>query len=87
MANMQVLMALGMPVAMFAGGIAAWRASKRQDDRPETPAWRDDSLDDWRKERDAEAEHRRKNRANEPHTSTGSEEQQETTQHHQRLGG
>ena len=87
-ANVQALFALAMPVAMFAGGIAAWRASKRQDDPEQTQLWRDDSLDDWRKERDAAAEERRKNRATEEaHLSTGSEEQQETKKHHQRLGG
>lgn len=87
MANLQALMALGMPIAMFAGGIAAWRASKHHDAPPDQPAWRDDSLDDWRKERDAAAEAHRRDRTTNPHISTGAEEQQETAKHHQRLGG
>ena len=85
---MQILSAVAFPVLMVAGGIAAWRMSKKETIRPEAPGWRDDSLDDWRKERDAQAEARRIARESEPsHLSTGSEEQQETKKHQQRLGG
>lgn len=89
MPDVQILMAVVLPVVMFAGGIAAWRATKKQNEAPEpSSTWRDDSLDDWRKERDAQAEERRLTRLREEqHISTGSEEQQETKKHHQRLGG
>ncbi len=85
--DLQILFAIGMPVAMVAGGIAAWRASKKSNAAPETPLWKDDSLEDWRKERDAQAETDRLQRPNDSHLSTGSEEQQETKKQHQRLGG
>jgi hypothetical protein len=74
------------PLVMFAGGIAAWRLSKNDATAPEKPGWRDDSLDEWRAERDSEAERRRLTRATEELT-TGSEEQQEVKKHQQRLGG
>lgn len=85
--DFQILFAIAMPIAMVAGGIAAWRASKKSSAAPEVPLWKDDSLDDWRKERDAQAEVERLQRPNETHLSTGSEEQQETKKHRQRLGG
>jgi hypothetical protein len=85
--NFQILFALGMPIAMVVGGIAAWRATKKDNAPPEAPIWRDDSLDDWRKERDAQAELERTQRPREETLKTGSEEQQETKQRHQRLGG
>ena len=85
---MQIISAVAFPILLFVGGIAAWRMSKKQAEKPETPLWRDDSLDTWRKERDAQAEQARAIRPNEPtHLSTGGEEQQETKKHHQRLGG
>jgi hypothetical protein len=85
----QIIFAVALPILMFAGGIAAWRMSKKQVAEAEKPAgWRDDSLDDWRKERDAQAEQARATRpAEATHLSTGSEEQQETKKHTQRLGG
>ena len=86
--NAQLLMAVVFPVLMAVGGIAAWRMSMKQSDEAEKPGWKDDSLDDWRKERDALAEQARAARPLEnTHLSTGSEEQQETKKHTQRLGG
>jgi hypothetical protein len=86
--DLRLLSAVAFPLLMVIGGIAAWRISKNQSARPETPAWRDDSLDDWRKERDAQADEARATRpAEEQHVSTGSEEQQETTKKQQRIGG
>jgi hypothetical protein len=84
----QVIFAAAFPLLMFVGGIAAWRMTRKQGEEAEKPAWRDDSLDDWRKERDALAEQERAVRPTEAaHLSTGSEEQQETTKRHQRIGG
>ena len=86
--NLQLLSAVAFPLLMVIGGVAAWRMSKNESAKPETPAWRDDSLDDWRKERDAQADEARTTRPAEvQHLSTGSEEQQETTKRHQRIGG
>ncbi|MBK8561748.1 hypothetical protein [Candidatus Amarobacter glycogenicus] len=86
--DLQLVSAVAFPLLMVIGGIAAWRMSKSDSTKPETPTWRDDSLDDWRKERDAQAEQARTFRPSDPtHLSTGSEEQQETTKRHQRLGG
>ena len=86
MPDIQILFAAAFPLVMFAGGIAAWRLSKKDTTSPEKPNWRDDSLDDWLTERDSEAERIRLTRATEGLT-TGSEEQQETKKHQQRLGG
>jgi hypothetical protein len=59
---------------------------------PEPPQWRDTSLDDWRKRRDAEVEAERQARlanspgvAGAPETATGSEHTE--TQRQQRIGG
>lgn len=87
MDGLTLLMSVGLPLAMFAGGIAAWRASRRQSIDDDRPGWRDDSLDDWRRERDQRAEAERAARPATPETSTGSEEQRETTTRHQRIGG
>lgn len=85
--NFQILFALGMPVAMLVSGIAAWRMAKKDNTKPETPVWRDDSLDDWRKERDAQLEIERAARPKEARLKSGQEEQTETTKKHQRIGG
>lgn len=85
--NFQILFALGMPVAMVISGIAVWRSTRKDNTKPESPVWRDDSLDDWRKERDAQIEIERAQRPKESLLKTGSEEQQETQKRHQRLGG
>lgn len=82
------LWALAFPLLLAVGGIAAWRMSKRERSLDETgPKWRDDSLDDWRKERDAAAEERRTMRADEPEELTGRGEEQAETKRHQRIGG
>ena len=75
---------------MAIGGVAAWRMTKKENaTAAEPPAWRDDSLDDWRRERDAAAdEHRivREQETRENHEGAGNEEQVETVRH-QRIGG
>lgn len=89
MSGLSTLLALGMPFAMIAGAIAAWRLSKREqhlDANP--PAWRDDSLDEWRRERDAAAEAERAARAASPGTlTTGQARDEAETSKHQRIGG
>ena len=80
--------AIAFPVLMLVGGIAAWRMSKNENvARPEQPTWRDDSLDDWRKQRDADAERTRVLRQeSETHEGGATEEKSETVRH-QRIGG
>lgn len=83
-----VLVRLAFPLLLAVGGIAAWRINKRERERDESPpAWRDDSLDDWRRERDADAEARRVERANDPTLATGRAEEQAEQKKHQRVGG
>jgi hypothetical protein len=90
--DFQVLSAVGFGLILAVGGFAAWMVSRKSAsfDPPEKPAWRDDSLDDWRREREAQAEVDRRQRAESPgtHLSTGQEEQQEAQRTtHTRLGG
>ena len=90
MGSLQLLSAIGFPVMMAIGAIAAWRMSKKEHDpRPGQDTWRDDSLDQWRRERDLMAEQART--ARDPadpseHLSGGQEETIETKRH-QRIGG
>ncbi|MCA9843281.1 MAG: hypothetical protein KC482_09330 [Dehalococcoidia bacterium] len=89
---MNVLVALGLPLVLLVGGIAAWRISRKEGsfEAPEKPAWRDDSLDDWRRERDAQLEQERLQRleATNERLRTGQEEEQDTQRTtHTRLGG
>ncbi|MEO6398881.1 MAG: hypothetical protein ABIP13_10480 [Tepidiformaceae bacterium] len=85
----QMISAIGLPVAMVVGAVMAWRMTKRENKaEAEQPGWRDDSLDDWRKERDAEIEVERLQRIQEAkqHGAAASEEQSEKKRH-QRIGG
>lgn len=84
---------VGFPVVLAIGGILAWRKSRQTNDiRPAAGTWRDDSLDDWRKEREAELEAERARRAANPAapsdemTRTGDSETEVRTTH-TRLGG
>ena len=88
MNGIQDLWQLALPLLLAVGGIAAWQVSRRDRTREENGAkWRDTSLDDWRKERDAAAEERRATRADEPEEVTGQTEEQATEKRHQRIGG
>jgi len=86
-----LLGSVGIPAALGIGGVVAWRATRSQQAREERPTtWRDDSLDDWRNERDARAEAARERRAVEAADDTHDEAraQRETTeQRHTRMGG
>lgn len=90
MGSLQVLASIAFPLMMAIGAIAAWRMSKRENTPgADKAAWRDDSLDDWRRERDLNIEDDRQARAATPlrdHPSQGQEEAPET-QRHQRIGG
>ena len=84
-----MISAVGLPVLMAIGAVLAWRMTKRENKADaEQPLWRDDSLDDWRKERDAEVETERLQRVQEAkqHGGAAAEEQSEKKRH-QRIGG
>lgn len=91
MPNLQIIVAIMMPFLLGMGGVAAWRASRRSDEqeRERAAAWRDDSLDDWRKEREAMAEEERARRAagEEAQTHAGSTREGDEKKQHQRIGG
>jgi hypothetical protein len=81
---------LVFPLVLGGGAIAAWRISKRNAAGPTatgSTSWRDDSLDDWRKERDANAEAHRTERAANPEEATGRGDEQSQEKRHQRIGG
>ncbi len=90
MGSLQVIASVAFPLMMVIGAIAAWRISKRENDpAADRPAWRDDSLDDWRRERDLGIDEERNARdaaLTGDHLSLGQEEAPET-QRHQRIGG
>jgi len=83
------LSAIGMPLAMVFGAIAAWRLMKKEDkNEQDQPVWRDTSLDDWRRERDASAEAERAARASDPNALLeGATEERQEARRHQRIGG
>ena len=73
---------------MAVGAIMAWRMSKKENILDEKPAWRDDSLDDWRKQRDAEAEAVRDERVSQAADLSGAAAEEKTEKkRHQRIGG
>lgn len=89
----QLVSAVGFPLLMVAGGIVAWRMAKRDNTvQKDESAWRDDSLDDWRRERDAQAEQERLERLERPATAEtslheGSGGDGTETKRQQRIGG
>lgn len=90
MPNLQIILAIMMPFLLGMGGVAAWRASKRSDqqERERAAAWRDDSLDEWRRERERIAEEERARREAEvTETRAGSTEERDEKKQHQRIGG
>jgi hypothetical protein len=88
--DLSTIIMMMLPFLLGMGGVAAWRASRRSDehDRERAAAWRDDSLDDWRKERERMAEEERARRATaETETRTGSTREGDEKKQHQRIGG
>jgi hypothetical protein len=89
-----LLGSVGFPLVLAIGGILAWRKSRQTAQIKPAAAgtWRDDSLDDWRKQREAELEAEREQRAKNPSapsdatTRTGESEAEVRTTH-TRLGG
>ncbi len=87
---LELLTRIGFPILIVAGAIAAWRMAKAEHAPGESqPEWKDDSLDDWRQERDAAAEAERAARGETHRTdlTEGSTEEKEQTKRHQRIGG
>lgn len=89
MGNLSAVLAMMMPFLLGMGGVAAWRASKRSEERERerAAAWRDDSLDEWRRERERIAEEERARRAAAAETRTGGTEERDEKKQHQRIGG
>ena len=89
MAGLSILLKLGMPIAMAFGAVMAWRMSRKEDDVTdvEKPRWTDDSLDEWRRERDAQAEADRVARAEAAGNRTGEPREETETHRQQRIGG
>jgi hypothetical protein len=86
--SVALISAVAFPITMLIGVIAAWRMSKKENAVIiEQPGWRDDSLDDWRKERDAEADRIRVMRHEDPTHEGGAAEEKAETVRHQRIGG
>jgi hypothetical protein len=64
--NVAPLLRLGMPLALGLSLVATWLLTRNKgDDAGPATGWRDDSLDDWRKQRDQEYEERRRARLGE----------------------
>jgi hypothetical protein len=88
--DLSTVVTMMFPFLLGIGGVAAWRASRRSDEesRERAAAWRDDSLDDWRKERERMAEEERARRATEEsQTHAGSTREGDEKKQHQRIGG
>lgn len=87
------LSSIGLPLAMVIGAIAGWRIMKKGEKAKEEQqknAWRDDSLDEWRRERDSAAEAERLSRVASPTgktTTAGRGEEEAEPVRHQRIGG
>lgn len=85
-----LLTRIGFPLLIVSGAIAAWRMSKAEHAPGEAkPEWKDDSLDEWREQRDAAAEAERAARGGtiRADLGEGSTEEKEQTKRHQRIGG
>ena len=83
------LMGLLLPIGAALGAVIAWR--KRQSGSDDGHMWHDDSLDDWRRERDAAAEAERATRSAVPGRDEHEESRESQGGHgggtHTRLGG
>jgi hypothetical protein len=86
---------IGIPAVMAIGGVLAWRATRKQhataERETESPTWRDTSLDDWRRERDEQAEQERLRResgiSRDGFTEGQAKEADTQKQTHTRMGG
>ena len=89
--NLQLLFAIALPILGIAGGIVGWRAAgKHRDIASQANPWQDDSLDDWRKERERTADEERERRASDREARIASgqaEEEDVQTIRQQRIGG
>lgn len=89
MATFQVLSAILIPFLLGIGGTVAFLATRRREeqDREHAAAWRDTSLDDWRRERERIAAEERALRAATSETQSGSTQERDEKKQHQRIGG
>lgn len=92
MPPLEILLAIALPVLGFLGAFAAIKNAKRDSaPKPTAESWHDNSLQDWRRERDALATAERESRVKEAgvraELSDGRAEDEETPVRHQRIGG
>ena len=89
--DQQLLFAIALPILGIAGGIVGWRAAGKHKDIASQPTpWQDDSLEDWRKEREQAAAEERERRAVEREARIASgqaEEEDVKSVRQQRIGG
>ncbi len=83
-----LLLAFVLPVGGVLGAWAAWRRQKRTDTVvAESSKWRDDSLDEWRRERDHQVEAERQARTARADLEPASTEERDEARRQQRIGG
>ena len=82
-----ILFAVLLQVGGIAGGWMAWRQRKQADAVEAAPKWRDESLDDWRREREAQVEAERVQRVERAALEPASTEEREEARRQQRIGG
>ena len=88
--DLQLLFALALPILGIAGGIVGWKAAGKHKDIGQTASgWQDDSLEEWRKERERSAAEERELRAKEreERLAAGHAEEEVETVRQQRIGG
>ena len=88
--DLQLLFALALPILGIAGGIVGWKAAGKHKDIGKTASgWQDDSLEEWRKERERSAAEERELRAKEreERLAAGHAEEEVETVRQQRIGG
>jgi hypothetical protein len=85
-----LIYSVALSIGLLLAGILAWRLSLRETARTEAkPVWRDQSLDEWRRERELEAEREREARREqaEGELTAGSTRDESETKKQQRIGG
>ncbi|MGD9933324.1 MAG: hypothetical protein AB7T37_06350 [Dehalococcoidia bacterium] len=88
--DMQLLMVIALPLLGIIGGVVGWRAAGKHKDIGQTATgWQDDSLEDWRKEREKISAEDRELRAKEreERLAAGHAEEEVETVRQQRIGG
>ena len=77
-----LLLRIAFPLALVFSGLFVWLTKNEKKDTNNT--WRDDSLDDWRREREAQIE---AERASQVEQTTGQAKEARQEEHITRIGG